>query len=84
MTWNGTSARVYFNGIDRGAASTATAAVIQNGYYFSIGMNGNTAGAINTPLLFEGSIGTTQVYNRALSAEEVSQNFNALRGRYGL
>jgi hypothetical protein len=25
-----------------------------------------------------------QVYNRALSATEVQQNFNALRGRYGI
>jgi hypothetical protein len=27
---------------------------------------------------------STQIYNRALSADEVSQNFNALRGRYGI
>ena len=33
---------------------------------------------------FNGSIGTVQIYNRALSAAEVSQNFNALRGRYGI
>jgi hypothetical protein len=25
-----------------------------------------------------------QVYNRALSTTEVQQNFNALRGRYGI
>ena len=31
---------------------------------------------------FNGTIGTIQVYNRALSANEVTQNFNALRGRY--
>ena len=31
-----------------------------------------------------GSIGLTQVFSRALSAEEVSQNFNAMRGRYGV
>jgi hypothetical protein len=33
---------------------------------------------------FGGSIYAVQLYNRALSAAEVSQNFNALRGRYGL
>jgi len=31
-----------------------------------------------------GSVASTQIYNRALSADEVSQNFNALRGRYGI
>jgi hypothetical protein len=31
-----------------------------------------------------GSINTITIYNRALSADEVSQNFNALRGRYGI
>jgi len=30
------------------------------------------------------NIGVSKVYNRALSAAEVLQNFNALRGRYGI
>jgi hypothetical protein len=33
---------------------------------------------------FNGSISSTQIYNRALSPTEVQQNFNALRGRYGI
>lgn len=33
---------------------------------------------------FLGKISTTQVYNRALSPTEIQQNFNALRGRYGI
>jgi hypothetical protein len=33
---------------------------------------------------FPGSIASLTRYNRALSAAEVQQNFNALRGRYGL
>jgi len=31
-----------------------------------------------------GNISSVQVYNRALSAAEISQNFNALKGRFGL
>jgi hypothetical protein len=31
-----------------------------------------------------GRIGAVKIYNRALSAEEISQNYNALKGRYGL
>jgi hypothetical protein len=33
---------------------------------------------------FNGDISNVQIYNRALSAPEVSQNFNALRGRFGI
>jgi hypothetical protein len=43
------------------------------------------AQAISVPgFYFLGTISSTQIYNRALSATEVSQNFNALRGRYGI
>jgi hypothetical protein len=33
---------------------------------------------------FNGSIVSPKIYNRALSANEVKQNFNATRGRYGI
>jgi hypothetical protein len=33
---------------------------------------------------FNGSVSNVNVYNRALSAGEIQQNFNALRGRYGI
>ncbi len=33
---------------------------------------------------FNGNISNAQIYNRALSAAEIQQNFNALRGRFGL
>ena len=33
---------------------------------------------------FSGSIAYAQVYNRALSAQEVQQNYNALKSRFGL
>jgi hypothetical protein len=34
--------------------------------------------------LFPGNIATTHVYNRALTASEVLQNYNATKGRFGL
>jgi hypothetical protein len=33
---------------------------------------------------FQGNIATTQIYNRALTQSEVTQNYNALKDRYGL
>jgi hypothetical protein len=43
-------------------------------------------GAINASAQFplNGKIGAIQVYNRALSQSEITQNFNALRGQYGI
>ena len=34
--------------------------------------------------LLSGKIGQVMIYNRALTADEVATNFNALRGRYGV
>lgn len=51
--------------------------------YFYVGAYGNSTGQV--PALFlNGNIAQVQVYNRALSAAEVLQNYNALKGRYGL
>ena len=43
-------------------------------------------GAINTSSQYplNGNIASTQIYNKALTQSEITQNFNALKGRYGL
>jgi len=41
-------------------------------------------GTSATARRFLGKVATTSVYNRALIEPEVQQNFNALRGRYGI
>jgi len=33
---------------------------------------------------FQGKIAVVQMYNRALSATEISQNYNAQKSRFGL
>jgi hypothetical protein len=40
--------------------------------------------AANTSAIYQGNISQTQIYNRVISAEEVLQNFNATKSRYGL
>jgi hypothetical protein len=49
-----------------------------------IGRYGGSAATIASSYPFNGSIAITRVYNRALSALEVTQNFAATRGRFGL
>jgi hypothetical protein len=34
--------------------------------------------------VFIGNIALVQIYNRTLTAQEVLQNYNATKGRYGL
>lgn len=42
-------------------------------------------GSLQTNLnFFSGNISTVQLYNRDLTAQEIRQNFEALRGRYGI
>ena len=69
------SRRVYKNGIEihyntGGLGGTATAE-------FSVG-------CINQNHFITGNIAQVSIYNRALSAAEIQQNFNALRGRFGI
>jgi hypothetical protein len=81
VTYNGsTTILIYENGI---FTQTKTLAGILN-----TTANAVTIGAVNPlvipGLYFTGSIATTQMYNRALSVDEVLQNYNAQKSRFGL
>ena len=79
-----------------GGALNANTSIYVNGILKSItgaGPNvGNVANTTNTSYqvgtvngaFYFGSLATCSFYDRALTATEVSQNFNALRGRYGI
>jgi hypothetical protein len=72
---NGTSSDLYLNGVNVGTVGHAPSGW---GNYFAQGM------IVQTGEYHKGSIATTQIYNRALSVGEIQQNFNAMRGRYGI
>ena len=46
-----------------------------------IGVNANTSNGL---IPMTGNISTVQIYNRALSAQEIQQNYNATKARFGL
>lgn len=48
-----------------------------------LGVGGRPNGANNTTYGFLGSLGIVKIYNRALSYNEVLQNYNTTKGRYG-
>jgi hypothetical protein len=45
---------------------------------------GPTGGGLDPNQALGGSIQTFKMYNRVLTADEVNQNFNMQRGRFGL
>lgn len=50
---------------------------------FIVGAEASSSGPANTNYI-NASISNVQIYSRALSAAEIKQNFEALRGRYGI
>jgi hypothetical protein len=45
---------------------------------------GEYGGGLATAQMFSGKIGNVHIYDRILSDQEISQNFSALRGRFGV
>lgn len=70
---------LYINGVVDNTPTSASGNLVEN----AIPRIGMVPSASQTGY-FNGNLSNFSVYNRALSATEVSQNFNALRGRYGI
>jgi hypothetical protein len=78
-TYDGTTMRAYLNGVEiYSAAQTGT---IPDATYVLGTYGGALVDGVHN---FNGILPASKIYNRALSAAEVKQNFNALRGRYGI
>jgi hypothetical protein len=77
MTWDGTYLTEYVNGV-KGRQVTTNGSILSDTTFFGLGQHG---GGI---YFFDGKMSNVQVYNRALSATEVLQNYNATKGRFGL
>lgn len=77
ITWDGTTARAYYDGSYINTVAIGTAALQAPNF---------TIGAANTGLndWFLGRIADVKVYNRALSDQEITQNYTALRRRFGV
>jgi len=69
----------YYNGILRvSAVGSFNSNITNDNDSLRIGSH------LNNSREYTGNIGTTQIYNRALSSSEVLHNYNALKGRFGL
>jgi len=76
-TYDGSNMKIYINGsLDQTKARSGT--IPTTGVNLGIGYDGGSA------LHFNGKIAISSIYNRALTASEILQNFNAQRARFGI
>lgn len=78
LTWDGTTQKMYINGDLKNSDSLSTtpqnfSTTTSFGDYVSL-----------TYRMIQGNLYSIKVYNKALSANEVLQNYNATKGRFGL
>jgi hypothetical protein len=89
-TYNKSSTKIYLNGVLNGTTSYSSANITpngSNGYNGGIGTLFSVYGNKNSPSRygsFSGNISSVRIYNVALSDSQILQNYNALKGRFGL
>lgn len=78
-TYNGTVGKIYVNGNLINTRSWDNfLPCLANGTALKVGGDGGT----NRPL--NGDLPLTKIYSRALTADEVAQNYNAIKNRFGI
>ena len=75
-TYSSGSSKLYINGINVSSASQ-TSGTYSSSYTGNLQI-GQYAGYMS------GNVAIAKIYNRVLTAEEIQQNFNALRSRFGI
>ncbi len=78
LTLSGSTQTLYINGLSVASNSSGSIPSI-SGTTLTIGNRSNLTGNY-----LGGNIYLTKFYNRALSVQEIRQNYNATKGRYGL
>jgi len=79
VVWNSVTGDVFFDGTLTGALNNSVLATEQT-YATTVGATVPTSSVHR----FEGDISNAKIYNKALTPIEVQQNYNALKGRFGL
>lgn len=73
--------KIYTNGVETATGTwSGTQGNISNPFMIGDGNNGSNS----TWYPFVGRISNVKIYNRTLTVNEIQQNFQALRGRFGV
>lgn len=83
---DGTSTKSLINGISSGSWTQGNGNIVsdQGNTSLEIGHWFGTPQLTNDAYFFAGNIAQVSIYNRALTAAEIAQNFEATRGRYSI
>jgi hypothetical protein len=79
FTYNGSTNNIYLNGVLDNSVAATVGAIAASSANFIVGAT-YTVGS--NP--FNGNVANVKLYNRALSASEILQNYNAIKGRFRL
>ena len=77
QTYDGNKIYVYRNGVLAGQSGTGVSLTVNTSNLY-LGSNNSTG------YYLDGDVATVKMYNKALSASEILQNFNAQKSRFGL
>lgn len=84
VTKNGTTVSLYFNTVfDNSNTQIGDVSVGVNSPLL-IGVDADSGNEGNLGNYFEGNLSNIKIYNRVLSADEITQNYNALKSRFNL
>lgn len=75
---------LYVDGVSVGSITDTTTGTMSNNQNCWIGLSAYTGASATGSYPMNGQIGQSLMYNIALTAEQVKQNFNAMRGVYGV
>ena len=75
---------LYVDGVLEASGTDATTGNMANNQNVWIGLSAYTGASVNGSYPMNGQIGQSLIYNTALTATQVKQNFNAMRGVYGV
>jgi len=82
-TYNGSIMRIFVNGVESGSGLSTSGTIQNNTQQLTIGVRFVHRTGINDSF-FSGNIYLSKIYNRALSATEILQNYNTTKSRFGL
>lgn len=83
-TNNGSTDKIYINGVEVSSVSLSLGTIGSSGRLLFGQEQDSVGGGFDNTQDFTGSYANITIYNRALSASEVFQNYNALKSRFGL
>ena len=82
-TYDGAIMRIFVNGIESGSGLSTSGTLENNTQQLTIGVRYFARNGV-ADMFFSGNIYLSKIYNRALSATEIQQNYSATKTRFGL